>query len=474
MKSKRGPETDRRTALKALSAAALAPLAQACPTSPTEPDETPTPSPTGDPRDVVTHIVVLMMENRSFDQFLGALKLVENRTDVDGLEATMSNLTSDGTEIFVHPAEENCVADPPHGWDSCRRQFNGGANDGFVTEYEPDADAGGERHVMGYFDREKLSAYYAFADRHTICDRWFCSQLSSTWPNRYYSHAATCGGVEGNDLPEGSFPAIYDRLDDAGIDWGVYFGNAPFVVLLPTVDASSSVKPLSTFFEDAASGALPTVTVIEPSYGRNDDHPPTHPVAGQILVASIYEALRTSPLRDRFVLLITYDEHGGFYDHVPPGRAPDERAADDFDQLGFRVPSLVVGPWTKEGYVSHVDYDHTSMLATIERFFDLPSLTMRDGAANDLWDCFDLDRIASGTPIDLQALPVIEADEDEIYAEECAGGIFRDAPGRMHQPELEAWLDAHPGHPLDRRAQTDADYEDLLRRAEAMGVLRRR
>src|SRR5690606_19713819 len=142
----------------------------------------------------------------------------------------------------------------------------------------------------------------------------------------------------------------------------------------------------------------PQVVVVEPLYGRNSDHPPEHPAAGQIFLSSIYDALAKGPQWARSLMMVTYDEHGGFFDHVPPPKAPDERAAAGFDQLGFRVPSLVLGPWVKQGGVSHTIYDHTSMLATIERHFGLEPLTVRDASANDLFDCLDLDRVRRGDP----------------------------------------------------------------------------
>src|SRR5262249_26126421 len=148
---------------------------------------------------------------------------------------------------------------------------------------------------------------------------------------------------------------------------------------------------------DAAAGKLPPVTYIDPMFTANDDHPPHHPLLGQQLIAATYQALATSPHWERCLFVICYDEHGGFFGHVsPPSDAADERAADGFNQLGFRVPTLVIGPYVKQGYVSSVRRDHTSALRHIENVHGLAPLTMRDAAATDLSECLDEARLASG------------------------------------------------------------------------------
>lgn len=467
-----GPRLDRRTTLKGLGAAALTPLVPGCVT--TE-DEVPFEL-LESIRENVDVVVLLMMENRSFDHYFGAMKLVEGREEVDGLDDGMSNPHPDGGDVLQHPADANCVADPPHGWNASHTQWGEGECDGFVAAHAARHGADEAHRVMGWFDRDMLSASYTLADHYAVCQRWFCSLMTSTWPNRFYSLAAQSGGNKSNTLPEDDFPSIFDRLDDVGRLWRTYFSNAPFSVLLPqTLFDESQFRPIDDFYDHAESGVLPDFTLLEPIYGRNDDHPPAHPLAGQILIASVYDALSRSPQWERSLLIVTYDEHGGWFDHVSPPTAPDERAEDGFDQLGFRVPSLVIGPWVKQGHVSDTVYDHTSVLAFLHTLYGTEPLTLRDAAANDLTDLFDAERLAAGQPAAPVTLPVIEADEDEIYALECAGPLFRGEGEPVpigNQPELDALLDAeYRGTPVDRRHLTMETFRALLDRAQERGLL---
>jgi phospholipase C len=463
----------RRDALHALGAAAAAPALARC-----APGEEPAELEDWELiRSKIDTIVVVMMENRSFDHYLGALRLVEGRVEVDGLDASMSNPHPDGHDEAVRPATIDCVADPPHSWTGSHNQFADGTNAGFVTEYAEEVGSELAGEVMGYWDRVMLPTFYAFADHYTICDQWFCSLMTSTWPNRFYALCAQNDGVTGNDLPTTVYPSIFTRLSEAGVSWGAYYANLPWAVLLPDVGPEPNFSPIEQFFEQAAEGTLPRVCWVEPEYGRNDDHPPEHPLAGQIFVQSIYQALVTSPQWDRTLFIVIYDEHGGFYDHVPPPTAPDARAAEGFDQLGFRVPALVVGPWVKAGHVSHVPYDHTSWLAFAEHLFDLEPLTERDAAADPMTDVLDLARMRDGAPILPVPFPAIEADDAVLYRDECnpVEQLFSAGGGvDTLQPELEAYANLHlVGSPLDRRAEANEVYERLLAWAEANGVLRR-
>ena len=420
-------------------------------------------------RQRIDTVVIVVMENRSFDHFLGALTLEEGRADVDGLTADMTNPHPDGGDVAPFRSEVDCLSDPPHSWNSSHAQFNDGANDGFVSEFYNRAGGEVAAEAMGYWTRERLSTTYTLADAGVVCDQWFCSLMTSTWPNRYYTQAATSAGRTGNDIVLEPIDSIYTRLDAAGLSSAVYFGNVPFAALLGE-SAPARMELIESFFEDAAAGTLPNLTMVEPVYGRNDDHPPAHPVAGQVLLASIYEALASSPQWERCALLITYDEHGGFFDHVPPPKAADDRPDEGFDQLGFRVPSLVVGPWVKPGHVSHVVYDHSSMLAFVETLFELDPLTARDAAADSMLDCFDLEAVAALAPV---SLPTITASDEEIYGPDCVFSAFRSVePGATGQPELEAYADAHlAGTRLDRRADTNRIYEWLLDHARSRGLL---
>jgi hypothetical protein len=212
-----------------------------------------------------------------------------------------------------------------------------------------------------------------------------------------------------NTLPEGMFltePSIYHRLDDKGIDWAYYFGNVSVVSLYQGLDPSR-IKRFEDFLGDAAAGRLPPVTYIDPAFNDNDDHPPVHPINGQALISTVYNALARSPHWKNCLFVITYDENGGFFDHVSPPKTVDVRASVGFDQLGFRVPTLVAGPYVKRGYVSSVPYEHCSALRHLELAFDLEPLNARTQAASDLSDFIDADRLASGEwapPVQLPAV----------------------------------------------------------------------
>lgn len=470
----------RRTALKGLTAGAFAPLLPACGGRAPRPS-TVTPQLL---RDRIDTVVVLMLENRSFDHVFGALSLEEGRTDVDGLTLQMTNPRADGSLVSPSRADVDCVLDPPHGWDASHRQWNDGRNDGFVLEHEARHGPAEGHRAMSYYDRAGLPVFYALADEYALCQRWFCSVMGPTWPNRFYALAATSTGLQRNEFPSIEYPTILDRVDLArhlSLTWGDYYGNVPFAGLLPRrLLDDPEYMPLERFFDDAAAGALPNLTLVEPIYGKNSDHPPEHPLAGQILVASIYEALARSPQWSRCLFVVTYDEHGGFFDHVPPPTTADDHAELGFDRLGFRVPTLVMGPWVKQGHVSDVVFDHTSTLAFLERMWELEPLTARDAAANDLSVLLDEQRLFDDRPAKPITLPVVEADPAVIYSEQCAGlnilhRTAEQAAGVTGQPELDAFYDARfRGHPKDRRGQSEAVHQRLLDVAVELGVARRR
>lgn len=414
----------RRTALKylgALAGSGLVPGAAAglagCPA----PDENMV---MDNPRRALglTNIVILCMENRSYDTFFGARSLLEKRGG-DGLTAGMSNTDGMGRRVEIFHADKPCVADPPHSWNSAHAQWNGGKNDGFITTYQDAHGMTVGREVMGYQTRAELPISYALADAGTICDRWFCSLMGPTWPNRMYLHAAQSGGLKENKLPMGAldFPTIWHRLSDAGISWGYYWSNLPVLALWSDLGRRPEVKRVEhDFFDDAEKGTLPQVVVIDPAFDGNDDHPPLPTLWGQQFVAAVYGALAKSPQWVNTLFVVTYDEHGGFFDHVSPPQVPDDRSPDGFNQLGFRVPTLITGPYVKPGHVSSVQYDHTSVLAHIEKMFKLKPLTARDAAASPLDDALDLDRLARLEPAAPVELPPIEISEDDIHVA-CQG-----------------------------------------------------
>lgn len=341
--------------------------------------------------------VVLMLENRSYDHMLGA-RAFEGKPG-DGLRADMQNLDLDGKPVRVYAATRDalCDRDPPHGWGASHNQFADGKNDGFLKVHQTRHGSTTAIEPMQYQTRETSPVTWALADHYTSCDRYFAAVMGPTWPNRMYWHTGQSNGIQSNELPQQGFnwPSIHHRLDAAGVSWASYFGNIPvvgFIQDLPGV--SERVFNFGTFFDHAKAGTLPEVVYIDPSFYVNDDHPPIHPILGQELIASVYTALATSPQWPECTLVITYDEHGGFFDHVVPPKIADDFASTGFDQLGFRVPALVVGPYVKQGHVSSVVYNHGSVLRHLQDRFGLEPLTTRVTASNDLSDCFDLARMA--------------------------------------------------------------------------------
>jgi phospholipase C len=386
----------------------------------------------------ITTYVYMMMENRSYDHFFGARSMLEGKPG-DGPSEDAFNKDKDGDQIKLWPATKDtlCDLDPPHGWDAAHLQWNNGMNDGFVTEHQKDHPGGIE--PMQYITRTDVPVTYALADQYATADRWFCSVMGPTWPNRFYWHTGTSGGLQSNIMPPNGidWPSIYHRLDAKGIDWGYYYGNVPLVATFKGLDVKH-IHRFSQFLSDAAAGTLPPVVYIDPAYNDNDDHPPVHPINGQELISAVYKALAASPQWQNCMLVITYDENGGFYDHVSPPKTVDDLAAMGFDQMGFRVPTLVAGPYVKEGHLSSVVYDHCSALRHLEKAFDLEPLNQRTIAANDLSDFIDAERLAAGDwkpPIEI---PVVDVTEWPMSAV-CTGGSLLTA-----DHDLLAYFDAHP------------------------------
>lgn len=370
--------------------------------------------------------VYMMMENRTYDHYFGARSMLEGKPG-DGLTMAMSNPDLNGNPVAPYEPDPSveCVQDPDHSWDGSRAEWNSGANDGFVKQQEMQYGAGAHE-PMQYMTRKQIPVSWALADAYTTCDRWFASLMGPTIPNRAYWHLATSAGFKDNTdiinnvhtLP---VPSIYNRLHDAGIDWAYYYGNLSVVSAIQSTgqyaldlgpnDGTGHVRRFETFLSDAKAGKLPPVCYIDPSFGGggNDDHPPHHPIDGQELLATVYTALATSPQWKHLVMwVVTYDEHGGFFDHVSPPMTTDDTlqkwGVDGFTQLGFRVPALVVGPYVKQSYVSSVQYDHTSALKHLQNAFGFDALTARMDAAMDLSDCIDMDRLKKGhyaKPIDV-------------------------------------------------------------------------
>ncbi|MCB9764027.1 MAG: alkaline phosphatase family protein [Alphaproteobacteria bacterium] len=455
------PRIPRRAVLAGGAATLAAAGLPGC-TEPDADDSGAAPLPAG-----IDHVIVVMMENRSFDHYLGALTLVEGRTDVDGLTGDEVNLDGNGEEVRPFPLPEPCQTDLPHGWSASHDQFNSGANDGFVLAHQ--RGTGEQSHwSMAYLTRNELPIHYALADHFALPDRFFCSVMGPTWPNRFYAQTGTSEGMTSNDESRVPFTmkTVYQAVTEAGLDWRCYYTDVPFIGLFKDHWDTTRLGFIDDFVRDCERGDLPAFTWIEPGYSFNDDHPPHHSGLGQMFLAVVYEALARSPLWERSLLVITYDEHGGFHDHVAPPTTEDDYAAEGFDQMGFRVPTIVVGPWVRQGVDSTV-FDNTSALKFVCENFGIEPWNTRIAAANSLGALLDTDRMARNEPLEPVVLPSFEVDNAEL-TDACNYSFRRRGSG---QPELDRAIARVAPH-LSRLDDTEALLSEFAAIARKLGVLR--
>ena len=336
----------------------------------------------------IEHIIVVMMENRSFDHFLGWVP------GADGRQAGLTYLDRNGVPQSTYPLApefQGCShPDPDHSYSGGREEYNNGGCDGWLVAGENDIFA------IGYYGANDLSFWGQAVPQWTTFDRYFAAMLSQTFPNRIYQYCAQSDRLN-NTAQLIRLPTIWDRLAEKGIDSRYYYGNLPFVALWGGKYLDISFKT-SRFLTDCATNNLPKVAFVDPRYTTglqeftNDDHPHVDIRNGQAFVNQIYSAVTQSPAWPKTVLIFNYDEWGGFFDHVPPPLGPlpwADRLAGSDGRLGFRVPSMLVAPWARRGYVSHTQFDHTSILKMIEWRWGLLPLTVRDLTANNLAEALD-------------------------------------------------------------------------------------
>jgi phospholipase C len=446
---------------------------------------TPPPIPGATGLQRVNHIIVMMQENHSFDNYFGALPYAPgspfhagpcaagDNQCVDALTCTSSggsltcsnsNPEADGSAAVVAFHDPRlCVSpDLDHSWVGTHQEINAtdpnnslnGTNNGFVsvndqTEQIDKGETPIDDDTMGFYTQTDLPFYYSMAQTFTLDDRYFSSAPAQTVPNRMYLYAATSFGhlvtTTGEAIPPGSGyqpinGTILDQLDNQSVSWGEYVDTGglselgiPYGALFRFPPTPPHFQTVDDFKSQAASGNLPSVAFVDFSLS-NSEHPPFDIRAGEAEVAGIINAVRTGPNWKDSIIFLTYDEHGGFYDHVvppsavspdniPPGMCADasnppasekpgggaqcsdsnaqeaqlcalalsgEACISSFDQYGVRVPFVAISPFSKVAYVSHTVGDHTSILALIEkRYLGGKHLTARDAAANDLEDMFD-------------------------------------------------------------------------------------
>ncbi len=372
-------------------------------------------------------IVVLMQENRSFDHYFGLLQRAGKK--ITPRKASNPDPTG-GQPIRRFHEKRYCeVADLDHSWSATHSEWNGGAMDGFTAANVDPGDLTGSR-TMGYFTRADLPFYYKLYQKFPIGDHYFCSLLGPTFPNRFYLLTGTSAGRTRNVFTTFSGQSIFQLLDAAGVSWKIYYSQLPFAALIGYVQAHlDHTVAIDQYFTDAAAGTLPQVAFLDPIFlddenVENDEHPPANVQIGQEFVARVVRALFASPQWNQAAMFLMYDEHGGFYDHVPPPPAcvpdatpPNLQPTDPpgaFDRYGIRVPVVVVSPWARKRFVSHVVHDHTSILRFIETRFDLPALTNRDANADPMLEFFDFSRRGFANPPLLPAAVI-----DPTHAAQC-------------------------------------------------------
>jgi len=382
-----------------------------------------------------------MLENRSFDHLLGFSGLegtdpAGRPTKVDGLTGSESNVSPSGLAVPVsQPADYVSDYGPGHEFKDVREQLcgRGGAysaqapppgqtdpnitNGGYVTNFSLHTrkDPGA---VMRCFSPSQLPVLTSLAREFAVCDRWFSSLPGPTWPNRYFIHAASSGGLDDSPSFSRQFRSvltdgfkfengtIYDRLDGAGRGWAIYSDDEfPQALSIAGMRArfEEGFRPFKQLRADLSDpGFSRSYVFIEPDYhaftgkfrGGNSQHPMDDMTSGERFLKDAYEAIRSSPVWEKSLLIVNYDEHGGFYDHVvPPATVHpgdsitspgNDHNGFNFQQLGVRVPAVIVSPFVARGTIDHTEYDHTSALASVEKLFGLKPLTRRDAGANDV------------------------------------------------------------------------------------------
>jgi phospholipase C len=375
---------------------------------------------------LIRHIVVLMMENHSYDNKLGLLK----RPGADGFplgkngRPTSVNPYPDGKiqHAFHMPTTCQLTGKPTQEWEQSHIQYDGGRNDGFVRSQSGPV-------AMGYWERADQPFYYSLASTFPIADRYYCSVLGQTFPNRRYLLAATSLGMVDDTFPAG-YPAngtLFDILDAHKISWRNYYSTTPSTLLFPQLyfdNFGTKVVPLAEFFADAASGNLPAYCLVDPDYDTHSEEDPQNIAVGEQFAAQVIQAVMSGPEWETTLLIWNYDEHGGYYDHVPPPKAippddippdvpPGEPVYDGFGRYGFRVPCAVVSPWARKNYVSHNEFDHASVCKLVETKWNLPAMTYRDANANNMLDMLDFRRPAFAKPPKLAA-PLYSTDPDAL------------------------------------------------------------
>jgi phospholipase C len=475
----------------------------------------------------IEHVVVLMMENRSFDHMFGALSIEpgrkdvfgndlggEGRTDVNGLTGDESNIDIEGGTVGVWRQDRTYLGDIAHDWDDCHRQadyFGTGTltNDGFVRRHQDDLMKGSTsacngkyfgrqacaltNDPMGIYTRAELPIYYALADNYTICDQYYASVLGPTWPNRFFLHLGSSYGQQHNKPVLGKrsiWEVMRDKclpvenfycdlpwahvVGESAISLGTELGDGELFGILQPFHKSQPGP--GSFYKSVQADNLGAFTLIDPGFSSGyDDHPPGDVKLGQAFVSYVYHILKSNPVVwNKTLFIITYDEHGSFYDHVtPPGNIAGSPQSFDatpsFRQMGMRIPGIVVGPWVKQRHVSHVQYDHCSILSSLYDRFDLAAegegfLNERVKNTPTLEDCIDSNRTKQNDPRPAADIPRLEFSEHEMM--EFAREWF---PDGQHELAEEVENGRIPRE-QDHRGYREEVMSEFLEIGEAVGA----
>jgi phospholipase C len=391
--------------------------------------QVPLPGPRNLPIDT---FVVLMMENRSFDHYLGWLP------GADGKQAGLTYVGRDGkteaTRNFAPDFQGCAYEDPDHSWDGGREQLNGGKMDGFLRVDKNDVFA------ISYYGEKDLPFIPAAARAFTAHDRFFCSLLASTYPNREFMHAGTSYGMQRNTFPQNAgmpngFPdtTIFAALKKKGVDSKYFFSDLPVSALWGQSGVDRS-EPVANYYQRCKDGKLPALSFVDPSFANEgggtsgDEHPHGDIRTGQAFMADVVHAFMESKHWERGALFIVYDEWGGFFDHVVPPRVPDKRSsknlAEDYGQMGFRIPAVSVSPWARRGHVDHTVLGFESILKLISYRYGLKPISKRVAYARNIGRTFDFE---SKPRLALPNLP----DPPNVVSQQCPGK----APGLRARAE---------------------------------------
>lgn len=362
--------------------------------------------------DPIQHVILMMLENRSFDHILADCAKNRQKYDPKGI-----NKCNGKTYPQRAGALRTLANDPMHETTDVLMQLKGAGsvpqNGGFVANYSQHyPQLADPSEVMKYHAHGTLPAIHALADAFTVCDNWHASVPGPTWVNRLFVLSGTSlgrvkmpNGIMNLNLHWYDQPTIFDRLNEQHIDWRVYFGDAPLSFLFVhqwSPENACRHRQMTAFYQDAAGDAdkFPPFAFIEPSYlqpGANDAHPPHDIIDSDVLVANVYNAIRANEaLWKSTLLVLLFDEHGGFYDHVPPPPAipPDHHAEEyTFDRYGVRVPAVLVSPYVGNGLFSDL-LDHTSFLKYLQDKWGLGDLGARTAAANTFKSVLQIDKPA--------------------------------------------------------------------------------